>query len=48
MLDKPVEVNDSMDIRLEPDVVSGNDVLTVKDSEQILRLPDSLFAARGF
>ena len=30
-IDKPVEVNDSMDIRLEPDVVSGNDVLTVKD-----------------
>ncbi|MCD7908421.1 MAG: ABC-F family ATP-binding cassette domain-containing protein [Clostridium sp.] len=30
-LDKPVEVNDAMDIRLEPDVVSGNDVLIVKD-----------------
>lgn len=30
-IDKPVEVNDSIDIRLEPDVVSGNDVLTVKD-----------------
>lgn len=28
-LEKPVEINDSMDIRLEPDVVSGNDVLTV-------------------
>ena len=28
-IDKPVEVNDSMDIRLEPQVVSGNDVLTV-------------------
>ena len=28
-LEKPAEVNDSMDIRLEPDVVSGNDVLTV-------------------
>ena len=30
-LERPVEVNDAMDIRLEPDVVSGNDVLTVKD-----------------
>ena len=28
-LEKPAEINDSMDIRLEPDVVSGNDVLTV-------------------
>ena len=28
-LEKPAEVNDSMDIRLEPDIVSGNDVLTV-------------------
>ena len=28
-LEKPAEVNDSMDIRLEPDVVSGNDVLIV-------------------
>ena len=30
-LEKPVQTNDSMDIRLEPDVVSGNDVLTVTD-----------------
>ncbi len=30
-LEKPVEVDDSMDIRLEPDVVSGNDVLTITD-----------------
>ena len=30
-LERPVEVNDAMDIRLEPDVVSGNDVLTVRD-----------------
>ena len=30
-LEKPVEINDSMDIRLEPDVISGNDVLTVTD-----------------
>lgn len=30
-LEKPVDTDDSMDIRLEPDVVSGNDVLTVRD-----------------
>ncbi len=30
-VDKPVQVNDAMDIRLEPDVISGNDVLTVTD-----------------
>ena len=30
-LEKPQEVNDAMDIRLEPDVVSGNDVLTIRD-----------------
>ena len=29
-LDKPVEADDSMDIRLEPDIVSGNDVLTIR------------------
>lgn len=30
-LDKPVEIDDSMDIGLEPDVISGNDVLTVRE-----------------
>ena len=30
-LERPVEIDDSMEIRLEPDVVSGNDVLTVQD-----------------
>ncbi len=30
-LEKPLEIDDSMDIRLEPDVVSGNDVLTVTE-----------------
>ena len=30
VLDKPVTVRSSMDIRLEPKVLSGNDVLTVK------------------
>ncbi len=30
-LEKPTQTNDSMDIRLEPDVVSGNDVLTITD-----------------
>ncbi|NBI70197.1 ABC transporter ATP-binding protein [Clostridiaceae bacterium] len=30
VLEKPMEVNDSMSITLEPNVVSGNDVLTVR------------------
>ena len=30
VLDKPTELNNKMDIRLEPSVVSGNDVLSVK------------------
>ena len=29
VLEKPTEVNDTMDIRLEPNILSGNDVLTV-------------------
>ena len=31
VLEKPVEIDDSMDIRLEPQVVSGNDVMTITD-----------------
>ena len=31
LVDKPTELNDKMHIRLDPKVVSGNDVLTVKD-----------------
>lgn len=31
VLDKPSEVNDEMRIRLEPNIISGNDVLTVRD-----------------
>lgn len=31
VLDKPTEVNAAMDIRLEPNILSGNDVLTVRD-----------------
>lgn len=31
VLDKPTEVNSKMNIRLEPQTVSGNDVLTVKN-----------------
>ncbi len=31
VLDKPVEINDEMHIRLEPNITSGNDVLTVRD-----------------
>ncbi|WP_077611215.1 ABC-F family ATP-binding cassette domain-containing protein [Clostridium sp. Marseille-P2415] len=31
VLEKPSEVNDEMRIRLEPNIISGNDVLTVRD-----------------
>ncbi|NNJ28661.1 ABC-F family ATP-binding cassette domain-containing protein [Lacrimispora defluvii] len=31
LLEKPTEVNDEMRIQLEPNVISGNDVLTVKE-----------------
>lgn len=29
IIDKPQELNDKMNIKLEPNVVSGNDVLTI-------------------
>ncbi len=31
VLDKPAEINDEMDLRLEPDTVSGEDVLTIRN-----------------
>ena len=31
VLEKPLEIDDAMEIRLEPQVVSGNDVITVTD-----------------
>ncbi len=31
ILEKPTEVDDAMDIRLEPNILSGTDVLTVRD-----------------
>lgn len=31
VVDKPVELNARMNIKLEPSVISGNDVLTVTD-----------------
>ena len=31
VLDKPTEVNDAMNIRLEPNITSGNDVLTIRN-----------------
>ena len=34
ILEKPAEVNDEMRIRLEPNILSGNDVLTVRDLEK--------------
>ncbi len=30
VLEKPMEINDEMRIRLEPNIISGNDVLTVR------------------
>ena len=34
VLEKPTEINDAMDIRLEPNILSGNDVLTVGDLQK--------------
>ncbi len=31
VLEKPAEVNDEMSLKLEPDIISGGDVLTVRD-----------------
>ncbi len=31
VLDKPMEINDEMSLKLEPDIVSGGDVLTVRN-----------------
>ena len=31
VLEKPTDADDEMKIRLEPDIVSGNDVLTIRD-----------------
>ncbi|MCI8664326.1 MAG: ABC-F family ATP-binding cassette domain-containing protein [Hungatella sp.] len=31
ILDKPTEANDEMNLRLEPDITSGNDVMTVRN-----------------
>lgn len=31
LVDKPQELNDKMDIKLEPNIVSGNDVLTISE-----------------
>ena len=31
LVDKPQELNDKMNIKLEPNVVSGNDVLTIRE-----------------
>lgn len=34
VLDKPAEIHDAMDIRLEPNILSGNDVLTIRELEK--------------
>ena len=31
VLEKPTEVNDEMNLRLEPDIISGNDVMTIRN-----------------
>jgi len=31
VLEKPTEINDEMNLRLEPDITSGNDVMTIRD-----------------
>lgn len=43
VLEKPVEVNDEMHIRLEPTIISGTDVLTVRDLEKSFG-PNRLFS----
>ena len=43
VLEKPTEINDAMDIRLEPNILSGNDVLTVRDLEKSFG-PQHLFS----
>ena len=43
VLEKPTEINDAMDIRLEPNIVSGNDVLNGPGPGEVLRPPASVF-----
>ena len=47
VLDKPTEVNSKMNIRLEPQTVSGNDVLTVKNLSKSFP-PHTLFTDVSF
>ena len=47
VLEKPTEINDAMDIRLEPNILSGNDVLTVRDLEKSFG-PQHLFSHVDF
>lgn len=47
VLEKPTEVNDEMRIRLEPNILSGNDVLTVRDLSKSFG-PNHLFDQVGF
>ena len=42
VLEKPAEVNDEMRIRLEPNIISGNDVLTIRDLSKAFG-PNHLF-----
>ena len=43
VLEKPTEINDAMDIRLEPNILSGNDVLNGPGPGEVLRPPASVF-----
>lgn len=47
VLEKPAEVNDEMRIRLEPNIISGNDVLTVKGLKKAFH-QNLLFENTGF
>ena len=48
VLEKPAEVNDAMDIRLEPNILSGNDVLTVNGTWRNPLAAQTLFSDVNF
>lgn len=47
VLDKPIEINDKMNIQLEPQIISGNDVLDVEGLSKAFP-PLTLFTDIGF
>ena len=48
LLEKPTEINDAMHITLEPSVISGNDVLSVREPVQELSTAMTLFTDLNF